>query len=157
MKRIQKDADTRLANALYLDEQLRKIPGIVPYKLANGATRSAYHLYPFRYVKEHFNDAPRERFLRALSAEGIPCSSGYGPLNREGLIEEQLNSRGYKRLFPELRLKQWREENVLPGNDKLSSEAVIFSQSMLLGSRSDMDDIVKAVTKIYQNRDALKA
>ena len=157
MNRIQKDADIRLSNALYLDEQLRKIPGIVPYKLANGATRSAYHLYPFRYLKEEFNDTPKERFISALSAEGIPCSSGYGPQNKDGLIEDQLNSKGYKRLFPESRLKQWREENVLPGNDKLCSEAVIFSQSILLGSRSDMEDIVNAITKIWQNRDSLKA
>ena len=157
MNRIQKDADIRLANAMYLDERLKQIPGIIPYKLASGATRSAYHLYPFRYISREFNDVPKERFIRALNAEGIPCSSGYGPQNRDGLIEEMLTSKGYKRLFPEARLKRWREENILPGNNKLCSEAVIFYQSMLLGSPSDMDDIVKAVTKIYENRDSLKA
>ena len=157
MDRIQHDADTRLANARYLDEKLREIPGIVPYKLAEGATRSAYHLYPFRYLKEEFNGIPKEKFIRALNSEGIPCSGGYGPQNiKEGLIEEALSSRGFKRLFPEARLKRWREENVLPGNDKLCAEAVTFYQSILLGSRKDMEDIVNAVTKIYQNRDSLK-
>jgi len=157
MNRIQKDADIRLANAQYLDEKLREIPGIVPYKLADGATRSAYHLYPFRYLKEEFNNIPKERFVRALNAEGIPCGSGYGPQNKDGLIEDTISSKGYKRLFSESRLKQWREENVLPGNDKLCSEAVTFYQSILLGSRRHMEDIVKAITKIYENRDALKA
>ncbi len=121
MNRILKDADVRLANAMYLDERLEQIPGIIPYKLA----------------------------------EGIPCSSGYGSQNKDGLIEDQLNSKGFKRLFSESRLKQWREENVLPGNDKLCKEAVIFYQSMLLGSKSDMDDIVKAIAKIYENRASL--
>jgi len=157
MNRIQKDADIRLANAQYLDEKLREIPGIVPYKLANGATRSAYHLYPFRYLKEEFNNIPKERFVRALNAEGIPCGNGYGPQNKDGLIEDTISSKGYKRLFSESILKQWREENVLPGNDKLCSEAVTFYQSILLGSRSHMEDIVKAITKIYENRNALKA
>ena len=108
-------------------------------------------------IKEEFGDVPRDRFIRALNAEGVPCSSGYGPQNKDGLIEDQLTSKGYKRLFSEARLNQWREENVLPGNDQLCNEAVIFYHSMLLGSRSDMEDIVKAITKIYENRAELKA
>jgi dTDP-4-amino-4,6-dideoxygalactose transaminase len=155
MKRIETDNDTRLSNALYLDSKLKNIPGIVPYKPARGATRAVYHLYPFRYLKSHFNDVPKDKFIRALNAEGIPCSGGYGMQNKDGLIEEALTSKAYRRLFPESRLKQWREENTLPGNDRLCSEAVTFSQSMLLGSRSDMDDIINAVAKIYSRRDEL--
>jgi perosamine synthetase len=155
MKRFDKDNETRLANAMYLDKKLKEIPGIVPYKLAEGATRGVYHLYPFRYIKEKFNNVPKERFVRALNAEGINCSNGYGKQNRDGLIEEAFSSRGYKRLFSEARLKQWHEENILPGNDLLCDQAVTFYQSMLLGSKADMDDIVNAITKIYENRDTL--
>jgi perosamine synthetase len=155
MKRIEKDNDIRLSNALYLTEKLKQIPGIVPSKLANGATRGVYHLYPFRYQKEKFNNIPKEKFLSALQAEGIPASAGYGKQNKDLLFEEAFNSRGYKRLFSEARLKKWREENILPGNDKVSEEAVGLYQSILLGSRSDMDDIVNAITKIYENRDSL--
>ena len=152
MKRILKDADIRLENALYLTSKIKEIPGIIPYKLAQGATRSAYHLYPFRYKKEHFNNMPRDKFLSALRAEGIPCSGGYGPQNKDGLIEEALNSRGYKRLFSKARLKRYREENHYPDNDQLCREAVWFSQSMLLGTKSDMDDIADSILKIYENR-----
>ena len=155
MKRIQKDADIRLENALYLDKKLNEIPGIHTCKLVEGNNRSAYHMYPFRFVSKEFGNVTREQFLKALRAEGIPCSSGYGKQNKDGLIEEALNSRGYKRLFSEKRLKQWREENYLPGNDQLAKEAVTFYQSILLGSKSDMDDIVNAITKIYENRDSL--
>ena len=155
MKRIEKDNDVRLANALYLDKKLKEIPGIKPYKLAEGATRAVYHLYPFRYIKEEFNNIPRDKFLKALNAEGIPCSTGYGKQNKDGLIEESLNSKGYKRLFSESRLRQWREANHLPGNDQLCDQAVTIYQSILLGSRADMDDIVNAITKIYENRNSL--
>ena len=155
MKRIEKDNDVRLSNALYLDKKLKDIPGIVPYKLAEGATRAVYHLYPFRYIKEKFSNIPKEKFISALNAEGIPCSGGYGKQNKEGLIDEALNSRGYKRLFSEARLKKWREENQLPGNDQLCDQAVTFYQSILLGSKADMDDIVNAITKIYDNRSSL--
>lgn len=155
MKRAKKDADIRLANALYLDSKLKDIPGIITYKLAKGANRSAYHLYPFRYKKEFFNNIPKQKFIEALQAEGIPASSGYGPQNKYELVEEALNSKGYKRLFGEDRLRRYREENHLPGNDQLCEEAVVFYQSLLLGTKSDMDDIVSAITKIYENRDSL--
>ena len=156
MGRARSDADKRLENALYLDARFKEIPGIVPYKLSDGATRSAYHLYPFRYKEEHFDGLSKRKFLQALMAEGIPCGQGYGPQYFDGLIEEAISSRGYKRLFSEQRLKSYREElHDLPDNDQLTREALWFYQNMLLAERSDMDDIVNAVQKIYANRKQL--
>lgn len=155
MKRIREDADIRLKNARYLDAKLKDIPGIHTYKLVEGYNRSAYHLYPFRFVSEEFDGVTRDNFIKAMRAEGISCSTGYGKQNYDGLIEEALNSKGYKRLFSEKRLNQWREENQLPGNDQLAEESVTFYQSMLLGTQSDMDDIVDAISKIYENRKSL--
>lgn len=155
MNRIEKDADVRLENAKYLDKRMAEIPGIIPAKLVAENSRSAYHFYPFRFISEKFGNVSRAKFIEALRAEGVPCNAGYGQQNKDGLIEEALNSKGYKRLFSEKRLNQWREENVLPGNDKLAREAVTFTQNILLGTKSDMDDIVNAVTKIYENRKSL--
>jgi dTDP-4-amino-4,6-dideoxygalactose transaminase len=155
MQRFEKDNDIRYGNAMYLDSKLKKIPGIIPCKLVKGNNRSAYHLYATRYIKEKFNNVPKERFLAALRAEGIPAGGGYGTQNKFDFIEKVLTSKGYKRLYSESRLKQWREENELPGNDRLVDQAVVYSQSVLLGSRNDMDDIVNAITKIYENRDQL--
>jgi dTDP-4-amino-4,6-dideoxygalactose transaminase len=159
MNRIKADADVRLANAKYLDAELVKIPGIKPYKLANGATRSAYHLYPFRYFKEEFNNVPRERFIQALNAEGIPCSAGYGKQNKDGLIEEALNSKGFKRLYSDARLKQWREENVLPQNDILAEQAVTFYQSIftvLLRQRGSAEITIKSESNTASARLCIK-
>jgi perosamine synthetase len=155
MERIERDAAIRLENARYLDQKLKEIPGIKTARPVVVHSRSAYHMYPFRYLKEYFNDVPREKFIQALRAEGVPCSPGYGPQNRDGIMEEALTSRGYKRLFSESRLKQWREENQLPGNDQLCKEAITFYQSMLLGGKKDMDDIAAAIHKIYENRGEL--
>jgi dTDP-4-amino-4,6-dideoxygalactose transaminase len=155
MKRLEKDTQLRNENALYLTSRIKDIPGIVPHKLYEGVTRAAYHLYPFRYKKEHFNNAPRSKFLAALKAEGIPCSGGYGPQYNDGLIEETLNSRGYQRLFSKKRLKEYRRELRFPDNDQLCQEAVWLSQTLLLTSKKDMDDIANAIQKIYENRDKL--
>jgi len=156
MKRARSDADLRLKNALYLDSRLSEIPGIVPYSLSDGATRSAYHLYPFRYKEEHFDGLPRHKFMAALRAEGIPCGEGYGRQYHDGLIEEAISSRGYRRLYSKERLNRYREElHNLPDNDQLTREVVWFFQNMLLAGRRDMDDIVNAVQKIYENRQQL--
>lgn len=155
MERIKSDADIRLENARYLDKRLNEIPGIKTAKLVEGNNRSAYHMYPFRFISEEFGGVKRDKFMEALRTEGIPCSSGYGRQNTDGLIEEALTSKGYKRLFSEKRIDQWREENKLPGNDILAKEAVTFYQSLLLGSKTDMDDIANAIQKIYENRKSL--
>jgi len=155
MKRLEKDTQTRGENANYLTSRIKDIPGIVPRKLYKGVTRAAYHLYPFRYKKEHFNNLSRGKFLSALRAEGIPCSGGYGPQYRDGLIEVALNSKNFKRAFSKKRLDTYRKELHYPENDQLCREAVWLTQNLLLGTKRDMDDIADAILKIYENRDKL--
>ncbi len=82
-KRLEEQTQTRNENAKYLTSRIKDIPGIIPHKLYDGVTRAAYHLYPFRYKKEYFHNVPRSKFIAALRAEGIPCSSGYNRINKE--------------------------------------------------------------------------
>ena len=88
LTRVEEQSQVREQNAAYLSSQLREIRGILPARMYEGCTRNAYHLYMFRYQKEHFANLPRARFLKALSAEGIPCSGGYSPLNKEPLLNQ---------------------------------------------------------------------
>jgi len=155
IRRIERDADTRERNASHLTARLNEIPGIHTFKMSDGATRSAYHIYPFRYQKQAFKNLPRRKFIAALRAEGIPCGSGYYSPFRFGLIEEQLNSRGFRRLFPKERLEAYRENQGLPGTELLSEETVILTQNMLLGNTQDMDDIADAILKIRENAELL--
>jgi dTDP-4-amino-4,6-dideoxygalactose transaminase len=158
LQRVKSDDEIRQRNAKYLDAKLKEIPGIVPYKMTDPSNISAYHLYAFRYIQEKFGNVPKEKFFKALNAEGIPAGGGYGQQNKDGLFEEAFASKGFKRLYSEKRLKQWRDENLhLPGNDQVCKEAVTFSQSVLLGSKQDMDDIINGITKVYENRTALLA
>jgi perosamine synthetase len=155
IKHIEEDTKRRVENANYLTSKIKDVPGIVPHKLYEGTTRAVYHLYPFRYKKEYFNNVPRARFLAALEAEGIPCSGGYGPQYRDGLIEAALTSKNFTRSFPKARLDQYRKELNFPGNEQLCQEAVWFTQNLLLGPKQDMDDIADAIQKLYENRDKL--
>ncbi|NOX55478.1 MAG: DegT/DnrJ/EryC1/StrS family aminotransferase [Planctomycetes bacterium] len=142
-------ARKRTENAEYLSSLLREIPGIHPARTYGGCTRNAYHLYMFRYDRQAFANLSRNQFVRALRAEGVPCSTGYRPLNKEKFIDDALHSRGYLRVYGKKTVGQWPDRNNCPENDKLCEEAVWFTQRMLLGPRSDMDEIAEAIRKIH--------
>lgn len=150
LKRVEEQSRQREQNANYLTKELAEIPGIRPAKMYPGATRNAYHLYMFRYDKTQFANLERARFLKALEAEGIPCSSGYSPLNKEPFLKNTFDSRAYRAIYPAKQLVEWTERNHCPANDQLCEEAVWFTQTMLLASREDMDQIAAAIRKIQK-------
>jgi perosamine synthetase len=146
--KLLQDTARRQENADYLSAGLKQIPGIQPVRLPENS-RAVWHLYPFRYDAEKFQDLPREKFIRAMRAEGIPLSGVYGEQYHHGLIEEALNSRGFKRLFSPQRLKEYRESfQVLKGNRQVCATTVALTQNHLLAARADMDHIIEAVRKI---------
>jgi perosamine synthetase len=151
LDRLEPLAQQRDENAKYLTELLEDIPGIEPARQYSGCTRNAWHLFMMRYHSEHFENASRARFLRALSAEGVPTSSGYRPLNKEPYVAETLKSRGFRRLFSDERLAEWREKNQCPANDQLCEEAFWLTQRYLLGTRQDMEQIAEAIRKVQRH------
>ena len=159
LKRLEGQTETRNVNAAYLKSKIGGIPGIIPYKLYDGVTRAAFHLFPFRYNKEGFKELPRKDFIKALTAEGIPCFEGYAPLNKMPYLANAFQSKNYQKMYPAaaLDIQKYNQENQCPVNDHLcAEEAVWFAQSMLLGDKSDMDDIVSAIEKIHANVDKIK-
>ena len=155
LTRLEAQSCTRTENAAYLTKLLKEIPGITPARMYEGCTRNAYHLYMFHYDRAHFAGLPRSHFLKALSAEGIPASGGYTPLNKEPFLKEAFNSRAYRTVYTEQELAGYEERNHCPENDKLCEKAVWFTQTMLLGTKSDMDQIAEAIRKIQQQADVL--
>ncbi len=159
LERLEEQTEARNVNAGYLKNHIKDIPGIVPYRLYDNVTRAAFHLFPFRYQKEAFKGLPRSKFLEALRAEGVPCSSGYSELNKMPFLKNAFNSRFFQKFYPKERLDydKYAEENKCPLNEKLcNEEAVWFSQNMLLGSKKDMDNIAMAIEKVYNNAEKLK-
>ena len=150
MERLEEQSRRRERNAAYLAQLLREIPGIAPTRVYDGCTRNAYHLYMFRYDRTHFAGLTRARFLEALKAEGIPCSSGYTPLNKEPFVKNTLDSRAFRSIYSPADIAAYEARNHCPENDLLCEEAVWFFQTMLLGSRQDMEQIAEAVGKIQR-------
>jgi len=159
MVRLEEQTTHREENAAYLKSLIQEIPGILPYKFYEGVTRASFHLFAFRYNKDKFNGLSRSMFLKALNAEGINSSKGYATLNTMPFLKNAFLSKNYQRMYTkeELDIDNYYEKNSCPLNDKLcNEEAVWFSQNMLLGGKTDMDQIAGAIQKIHRNADKIK-
>lgn len=145
MTRLEAQSRIREENARYLAGMLSKIPGVQPARLHEGCTRNAWHLFMFRYLEDA--GVPRAQFLKTLSSKGISASSGYTPLNKEPFLLKMMEGRHYTRIYGQKRMKLWLEQNECPENDKLCREAVWLPQTVMLGSRSEMERIAEAVSQ----------
>ncbi|MDI6782767.1 MAG: DegT/DnrJ/EryC1/StrS family aminotransferase [bacterium] len=152
MTRLEAQTKRRNTNGLYLNKQLSEIPGIVPLKRGKEVVRHSYHLYIFRYKKVQFNNIPKQRFVKALQKEGIPCSIGYPiPLYKQPLFAER-NFGSYAAAAKKINYG----ELFCPQCELAClEEAIWLSQSVMLGSKKDMDDIVRAIRKIQEHKDQL--
>ena len=80
----------------------------------------------------------------------------YGEQYNDGMLDEAINSPGYKRLWSAERLKAYRESfKDLKGNAQVCATTVGMGQNMLLADRSDMDHILEAIRKIKTHSAAL--
>ena len=156
MSRVIEQTNRRTENAKYLSQMLSEIPGIKPAKLYEGVTRSAYHLYMFRYDKTSFAGLERSKFLAALNAEGVPCSGGYGVMNKDAYVSGLGKNKHYLKIYGEQRMKEWLEQNQnCPQNEKLCQQGVWFTQTMLLGPRTQMEQIAEAIRRIQKHASEL--
>ncbi len=155
LDRVEEYCVRREKNAAYLDSRLREIGGVEPTVMTPGATRHAYHLYIFRFNSEEFGGVSRNVFLKALQAEGVPCSEGYVPLYKLPLFQHLDES------WPALnkvsaRYMDYSKVSCPVCERVCREEAVWLTQNMLIGDQSDMDDIAEAVAKIKGNLGELR-
>jgi len=159
MDTLEQETQKRCENADYLTSKISEIPGIVPRKDYKETTRTSYYYYGFRFKEKEFG-INRDTFIKALQAEGIPASTNLGvtsyPLYNNGVVESVISSKTYQKLYSKERLDNYRASLNLPEVEKLCKETVGFHSNTLLGPKSDIDDIYKAILKVYENRDQLK-
>jgi dTDP-4-amino-4,6-dideoxygalactose transaminase len=149
--KLVRETEIRCANADYLSEHLREIPGITPVRLPENS-RAVWHRYPLRYDAQQFQGLSLAGFTRALRAEGVSCGGGYREQYNDGLLDEAIASRGFQRLFSAERLRAYRNSfQELVGNREVCATTLGFSQSMLLAERSEMDQIIEAIRKIQKH------
>jgi len=153
LDRLEEQTRRRDANGQYLASRICVLPGLHPQARPAECTRHSYHLFMLRVEPGAFG-ASRNAVVKALEAEGIPCSRGYGfSLHEQPIFR-------HKAFGPYLpgavsRLDYTRTQ--CPASDRLCDEAIWLGQNLLLGSREDMEDIAHAFEKVYAHRHELSA
>ncbi|GBC70072.1 L-glutamine:2-deoxy-scyllo-inosose aminotransferase [archaeon HR01] len=135
LRRLPQHMKRREDSARYLDSQLSKIDGVKPLRRPEEVTRHAYHLYIFRINPESFGLDNKEEFVKALKAEGIPCSSGYRPVYSYPFISSRAAGEPVHNINTERAAYH---------------EAVWLPQYVLLAGKEDLDDVVAAIEKIRE-------
>ncbi|MDQ3439527.1 MAG: DegT/DnrJ/EryC1/StrS family aminotransferase [Planctomycetota bacterium] len=151
LDRLDEQTDRRDANGRHLNTHLAMIPGITPQRRDASTTRNAQHLYVARY-DEGAVGLPRATFIEALIAEGIPAFGGYLlPLHRQPMFINRAFG-PYSAVRADL---DFAASNV-PNVERIcASEGLWLTQNVLLGTESDMDDVISACEKVYEHRHAL--
>jgi dTDP-4-amino-4,6-dideoxygalactose transaminase len=148
----------RNENANYLRTQLKDFPGLVPQKQYPGTESGSYYHFAMSYHKEHFNHVDRSQFLKAIAAEGVGMGSYIkNGLHREPWVDHIINLDGYKTMYSHARLQEYKNAMNLPNCDKICDETLVsfWGSGTLLGTKTEMDQIISAILKIYENRDQL--
>ena len=153
LDRLEDQTRRRDANGQHLANRLCALPGIHPQARPADCTRHSYHLFMLRLDPGAFG-APRAAVLKALSAEGIPCSGGYGfSLHRQPLFRNN----AFGPYLPAAATRLDYTKTQCPSSDLLCEQAIWLGQNLFLGSRDDIEDIAHAFEKVYEHRHELSA
>ena len=151
LDRLEEQARTRDANGQYLASRVAAVPGLYPQARPADCTRHSYHLFMLRLDAAAFG-ASRDAVVEALAAEGIPCSSGYGfSLPRQPLFR----NKAFGPFLSGASARLDYEQSPCPASDRLCEQSIWLEHAMLLGPRTDIDDIARAFEKVYEHRAAL--
>lgn len=152
LDRLEDQTARRGENGVYLAVRLAAIPGLFPQARPEWCTRHSQHLFMLRIDAAAFG-ASREAVLAALHAEGIPCAGGYGyPLPDQPLFR----NKAFGPYLAHVRDRLDYSRVSCPNSQRICREQGLWlDQSMMLGTRDDMDDIVAAFQKVHAGRDAL--
>lgn len=152
LDRLESQTRARDRNGRHLASRLAAIPGLSPQLRPDYCARHAYHLFMLRLDAEPFG-VSRQAVIEALRAEGVPCSPGYGfSLPKQPMFER-------KAFGPYLTGAAARMDDSdvsCPNSDAICREAIWLEHAMLLGPRSDMDDVVRAFEKVHAAAGALR-
>ena len=153
LKKLDSLLAPRIEAAEYLNEHLSKIPGIIT-PVVRGDVRHGYYLYGVRY-DEKKTSAPRDRFVDALNAEGIPVIKGYTePLYFAPLYQQRIafGSHGFPFSYEGYKGKVSYDRGICPVAERMWDKELMVTNVCRAGvTQQDLMDVVLAFEKVASN------
>lgn len=139
LERLREQVRLRAENARYLTDRLNQIEGVATLREDERMTVPSGYGFYFKYSPEACGNVPRDRFVAALYAEGIPASGAfYEPVYKSSLFG-----------WGDAPVPVDYSETVCPAAERAAyQESVWLAHQLFLGTKSDMDDIAAAIEKV---------
>lgn len=159
LKKVDSLVAERVENAEYLSEKLQRFPGITP-PIVRPYVRHGYYGFPIRYNASQIG-IPRDLFVEAMRAEGIPTSIGYvEPIYLQPLYQHRIAYGTCGCPFT----CTYNQESIVdyakglcPVVERMHYEEWIANGLVHKGiSKTDLDDIVHAYEKVMEAESTLK-
>jgi len=153
LKKLESLLVPRIEAAEYLNEHLSKIPGITT-PVVRGNVRHGYYLYGVR-CDERTLGAPRDRFVDALNAEGIPMVKGYTePLYYAPLYQQRVafGRHGFPFSYEGYKGSVSYDRGICPVAERMWEKELMVTNVCRVGvGQQDLMDVVLAFEKVAGN------
>ncbi len=142
LDRLDAQHQRRGRNADRLRERLVDVAAVTPLRVDARVTEPVIYQFVLRYHEERCAGVPRDAFVAALAAEGVPC---------DGLFYQALPRSELLRRDP-LRYPQWAsagQRSEYPVAERAAyRESVWIPHQVLLGEPGDVDQVAEAIDKV---------
>jgi len=168
LKKLDALVEERQKNCEYINQHCQDMPGFRPAKVREGTT-SVFYQHAFLYNEEVVG-VPRAKFVEAIAAELPPTEiqeeegtliyGGYvKPIYLMPVFQKKIafGSKGYPFVSPFYKGEARYEKGMCPVVEKLYESEFISHDMMRPGmSIADLDDVIAAFHKVYENRAELQ-
>ncbi|OGJ87037.1 MAG: DegT/DnrJ/EryC1/StrS aminotransferase [Candidatus Raymondbacteria bacterium RifOxyA12_full_50_37] len=149
LKKLEKFTKLRIQAAEYINHKLKGIPWLKPFTVQAGR-RHVYYVLPFQY-DEKLAGVPRESFVKAVAAEGVPFAQGYvEPLYMQPIYQKRASICSYS--CPKYKGKVSYAKGICPVTEEMHYKKLVFTTLVHHSlSRKDVEDVAIAVVKVADN------
>ncbi len=135
---LEEQTLTRDANADYLTERLKSVPGVKLQQKGRLATRQGYYCLGLNIDTSAMGDnITLDDFIQALAAEGVNCNRTYGPV--------------YNHMLWNVPAGKFRRTDCSTADKICRDTAIVFSHIWLLAERPVVEKLANAVEKVALN------
>lgn len=158
LQRLKEQVETRHKNGKYFAKELEKIEGISTLKKDPRITKRSYYFYFLKYDSSKWNNIHRDRFMQALKAEGVPCSTAHNdPLYKNPAFQDMVFGNNGCPVTCSFYGKKIDYSRVhCPEAERIYRSEIVALGKDFLMERENVDRILEAIHKIRDNVEELK-